>query len=42
MSYPGVPNIELRKGREVIVKVGPNRKQIRGLSPRELVERAER
>ncbi|KAJ5214162.1 reverse transcriptase [Penicillium cf. viridicatum] len=42
MSYPGVPYIELREDREVIVKVGPNREQIRGLSPREPVERAER
>ncbi|KAI1829206.1 hypothetical protein DTO027I6_9897 [Penicillium roqueforti] len=41
-SSPGVPEMELRKDREVIVKVGPNREQIRGLSPRELVERAER
>ena len=41
-SSPGVPDIELREDREVIVKVGPNREQIRGLSPRELVERAER
>ena len=41
-SSPGVPEIELREDREVIVKVGPNREQIRGLSPRELVERAER
>ncbi|KAJ6126396.1 zinc knuckle domain protein [Penicillium sp. IBT 18751x] len=41
-SSPGVPEIELREDREVIVKVGPNREQIRGLTPRELVERAER
>ncbi|KAJ5215537.1 uncharacterized protein N7498_001944 [Penicillium cinerascens] len=41
-SSAGVPEIELREDREVIVKVGPNREQIRGLSPRELVERAER
>ena len=41
-SSSGVPEIELREDREVIVKVGPNREQIRGLSPRELVERAER
>jgi hypothetical protein len=41
-SSPGVPEIELREDREVIVKVGPNREQIRGLSPREVVERAER
>ena len=41
-SSPGVPEIELREDREVIVKVGPNREQIRGISPRELVERAER
>ncbi|KAJ5144430.1 hypothetical protein N7526_001938 [Penicillium atrosanguineum] len=41
-SSPGVPEIELREDREVIVKVGPNREQIRVLSPRELVERAER
>ncbi|KAJ5110283.1 zinc knuckle domain protein [Penicillium argentinense] len=41
-SSPGVPEIELREDREVIVKVGPNREQIRTLSPKELVERAER
>lgn len=41
-SSPGVPEIELREDREVIVKVGPNREQIRGVTPRELVERAER
>jgi hypothetical protein len=41
-SSPGVPEIELREDREVIVKVGPNREQIQGLSPKELVERAER
>ncbi|KAJ5198731.1 uncharacterized protein N7498_007848 [Penicillium cinerascens] len=41
-SSPGVPEIELREDRVVIVKVGPNREQIRGLTPRELVERAER
>ncbi|OQD64343.1 hypothetical protein PENANT_c433G03167, partial [Penicillium antarcticum] len=41
-SSPGVPEIELREDREVIVKVGPNREQIRGLSPKDLVERAER
>lgn len=41
-SSPGVPEIELREDREVIVKVGPNREQIRALSPKELVERAER
>lgn len=40
-SSPGVTEIELRKHREVIVKVGPNREQVRRLSPRELVERAE-
>jgi hypothetical protein len=40
-SSPGVPEIELREYREVILKVGPNRAQIRGLSPNELVERAE-
>lgn len=31
--------MELREDREVIVKVGPNREQIRMLSPKELVER---
>ena len=41
-SSSGVPEIELREDREVIVKVGPNREQIRTLSPKELVERAER
>ena len=41
-SSLGVPKIELREDREVFVKVGPNREQIRGVSPRELVERAER
>ncbi len=41
-SSPGVPEIELREDREVIVKVGPNREHVRSLSPRELVERAER
>ncbi|KAE8389447.1 hypothetical protein BDV23DRAFT_98646 [Aspergillus alliaceus] len=41
-SSLGVPKIELREDREVIVKVGPNREQVRRLSPRELVERAER
>ncbi|KAJ5455490.1 zinc knuckle domain protein [Penicillium daleae] len=41
-SSPGVPEIELREDREVIVKVGANREQIRTLSPKELVERAER
>lgn len=41
-SSPGVPEIELREYREVIVKVGLNREQIRGLSPKDLVERAER
>ncbi|KAJ5369386.1 zinc knuckle domain protein [Penicillium cosmopolitanum] len=41
-SSPGVPEIELREGREVIVKVEPNREQIRGLTPKDLVERAER
>ncbi|OQD70670.1 hypothetical protein PENANT_c253G04718, partial [Penicillium antarcticum] len=41
-SSPGVPEIELREDREVIVKVGPNREQIRGLTPKDLVERAER
>ncbi|KAJ5195521.1 uncharacterized protein N7498_008959 [Penicillium cinerascens] len=39
---PGVPEIELREDRKVIVKVGSNREQIRRLSPRELVERVER
>lgn len=39
-SSPGVPEIELREDREVIVKVGPNREQIRGLTPKDLVERA--
>ena len=38
-SSPGVPEIDLREDQEVIVEVGPNREQIRGLSPRELVER---
>lgn len=37
-----VPETELREDREVIVKVGPNREQIQGLSPKDLVERAER
>ncbi|KAJ5460956.1 uncharacterized protein N7458_002508 [Penicillium daleae] len=37
-----VPEVELREDREVIVKVGPNREQIHGLSPKELVERVER
>lgn len=41
-SSPGVPEIELREDREVIVKVGSNRDQIRGLTPKDLVERAER
>ena len=41
-SSPGIPEIELREDREVIVKVGPNREQIQALSPKELVERAER
>jgi hypothetical protein len=41
-SSPGVPEIELREDREVIIKVGPNREQIQGLSPKELVERVER
>ncbi|KAI1829211.1 hypothetical protein DTO027I6_9892 [Penicillium roqueforti] len=41
-SSPGVPEIELREDREVIIKVGPNRDQIRGLTPKDLVERAER
>jgi hypothetical protein len=37
-----VPEIELREDREVIVKVGPNREKTQALSPKELVERAER
>lgn len=41
-SSPGVPEVELREDREVTVKVEPNREQIQALSPRELVERAER
>ena len=41
-SSPGVPEIELREDREVIVKVGPNRDAIRGLTPKDLVDRAER
>ncbi|KAJ5215295.1 zinc knuckle domain protein [Penicillium cinerascens] len=41
-SSAEVPDIEFREDRQVIVKVGSNREQIRGLSPRELVERAER
>lgn len=41
-SSPGVPEIELRGDREVIVKVGSNRDQVRGLTPKDLVERAER
>ena len=41
-SSPGVPEMELREDREVIVKVGMNREQIRGLTPKDLVERAER
>ncbi|OQD72538.1 hypothetical protein PENANT_c176G08552 [Penicillium antarcticum] len=41
-SSPGVPEIELREDREIIVKVGSNRDQIRGLTPKDLVERAER
>ncbi|KOS36538.1 hypothetical protein ACN38_g12711 [Penicillium nordicum] len=41
-SPPGVPEIELREDRELIVKVGPNRAQVRALSPKELVERTER
>ncbi|KAJ5084986.1 hypothetical protein N7532_009757 [Penicillium argentinense] len=41
-SSPGVPEIELREDREVIVKVGPNRERVRGLSPQELVEQVER
>lgn len=40
-SSPGVPEIELREDREVIVKVGPNREAIRGLTPKDLVDRAE-
>ena len=41
-SSPGVPEIELREDREVIVKVRLNRDQIQGLAPKDLVERAER
>lgn len=41
-SSPGVLEIELREGCEIIVKVGPNREAIRGLMPKDLVERAER
>ncbi|OOQ84193.1 hypothetical protein PEBR_33608 [Penicillium brasilianum] len=41
-SSPVVPEIELREDREVIVKVGPNREQIRELTPKDLVEWAER
>ena len=42
ISSPGVPEAELREDREVIVKVGPNHEQMRALSLKELVERAER
>ncbi|KAI2669865.1 hypothetical protein LCP963914a_9885 [Penicillium roqueforti] len=41
-SSPGVLAFELRENREIIVKVGPNRKAIRGLTPKDLVDRAER
>ncbi|KAI1829300.1 hypothetical protein DTO027I6_9813 [Penicillium roqueforti] len=41
-SSPGVPEIELREDREIIVKVGMNREHIRGLTLKDLVQRAER
>ncbi|KAJ9481476.1 hypothetical protein VN97_g11998 [Penicillium thymicola] len=41
-SSPGVPEFNLREDREVIVKIGTNREQIRGLTPKDLVERADR
>lgn len=41
-SSPGVPGVELREDREAIVKVGPNREQIREIPSKELVERVER
>ncbi|KAJ5111868.1 hypothetical protein NUU61_001498 [Penicillium alfredii] len=41
-SSPGVPEIELREDREIIIKVGTNRESIRGLTPKDLVERTER
>lgn len=37
-----MPEIELREDREIIIKVGPNREPICGLTPKDLVERAER
>jgi hypothetical protein len=41
-SSPGEPEIELREDRQVIVRVGPNSEQYQALSPKELLERAER
>ncbi|KAJ5558901.1 zinc knuckle domain protein [Penicillium sp. DV-2018c] len=41
-SPPGIPDIETREDREIIVKVGGSRDQIRKLTPEDLVDRAER
>lgn len=38
MSSPRVLEVELREDYKIIVKVGLNRKAIRGLTPKDLVE----